>query len=400
MYSRKTLALLSLLSTTSASGCYGTFDLTPQSVAKLNGFRAGYEVGLQGKDNEEVVFTEKTELSFLGADGAVAEATFNRIDIQGNILIGEESRSGEQLYVDLSRMSAVRAEKISIPGTVMLAGLGTAGLLAGSVLAVFIFGGGIGGGRPLRVAGQTETVRAPLMRARHRNRHVRAHMADEATRQAILTHWANEASAECASIPAFLALARDLEKVGAPRGLVEAALRAAREEATHTNLCLALANAHADQPIMTRTPAIPTSTDIDREALLQRLTLEAFWDGSVAEGSAAVVAQRSAVDTRDDATRLALQTIARDEANHAELARLIVAYGLSAGGPALRRALHESFESKRAHEEALLGRNSDVNTESSADQEFAQGYGVAGDDVTREARIEAWEKSVSLLARV
>ena len=399
MNSRTTLAVLGLISTTGASGCYSTWDLTPRGVLQLNGFRSGNYIDVETTENERIPFTKDTKLSFYGSDQAVAEeVTFSKIELRRNVLIGEDAESGQKLLVDLSRMNTVQATNFSVGKTALLAtGVTIPTLIMGYVFLAAI---SIGGGRPLRVPGRTEAVRAPLLRARHRV-HTRAPIADEMTRRKIFEHWANEASAECASIPAFLALARDLKKVGAPRSLVEAALQAAREEATHTKLCLALTNMQTDHAILTQTPDIPTSNDIDNEALLQRLTLEAFWDGCLAEGSAAIVARRSAAHTRDEATRLALQTITRDEANHAELAQLIVAYGLSAGGPSLRRVLHESFEARRADEEAQLDRATAIDAdEPLVDKKFAREHGVPDEHLMRESRIEAWEKNVLSLARV
>lgn len=146
------------------------------------------------------------------------------------------------------------------------------------------------------------------------------------------------------------------------------------------------------------TLATPTNTDMDRESLLRRLALESFWDGSVAEGAAAAVARRSAPVARDEVTRLALQTIARDETNHAELAKHILAYALDAGGRAVRDTLMESFEHKRAHEEAEMSAEiEDVATEPLVDETFARAYGLAGRSIANAARIEAWEKSVAML---
>jgi hypothetical protein len=223
-------------------------------------------------------------------------------------------------------------------------------------------------------------------------------VVDGATRARLFAHWASEASAECASVPAFLALARDLELASAPTGLVDDARRAAREEATHTVLCAELAGDHAPLPITADAPPTPPSTDGDPQSLLVRLATEALWDGCVAEGVAAAVARRAVVLAGDEATRRALLTIARDEQGHAELARQVLAYCLSAGGRPIRDALVQSFETGRADEEARLDLGEDGN-ESSIDEDLARRHGLAGNDVVRAARAEVWGSTLSMLGR-
>ena len=185
----------------------------------------------------------------------------------------------------------------------------------------------------------------------------------------------------------------------APASLIHAALRAAREEATHTELCTDLANDHADTPIMAVAPPTPIHTDDNNESLLQRLALEAFWDGCVAEGAAAVTARRSAPITKDETTRLALQTIARDEHEHAKLSQQILAFCLSAGGRPVRHALMESFDRKRATEETALAERESWAEESGIDDDFLGQCGVPSAAMLHEARIETWEKSTGLLTR-
>jgi hypothetical protein len=196
-----------------------------------------------------------------------------------------------------------------------------------------------------------------------------------------------------------LALARDLRLVSAPESLIQAALAAAREEAAHTKLCAKLANRHADSLLSPIVPPIPINADIDRTALLKRLVLEAFWDGCVVEGSAAVEAQRVIAPTRDETTRSALQTIARDEKNHADLAKDILAWGLSAGEPSIRQALAESFEQARDGVELQLETVGEPANNPEIDNDVARLYGLAGNDITSAARIEAWEKSKKLLVK-
>jgi hypothetical protein len=408
MKSRSTLVMVTLVSAASATtGCYSTWDLTPEGVLHLDGYREGLEVKLKAAGNEEITYRHDSQLRFTAVDGSQAQLGFRSIEIEGPTFTGVESEKGAQVIVDLSRTSAVQARTFSPAKTAIAATAITVGSLPLAAMTGFFIliaagGGGIGGGRPLRVAGRAEAVRASLLvdtHARRRPRRHHGHIANETTRARVFAHWAKEASAESASIPAFLALARDLQMASAPANLVHAALRAAREEATHTELCTDLANDHAVTPIMAAAPPTPIHTDDDNESLLRRLALEAFWDGCVAEGAAAVTARRSAPMTKDETTRLALQTIARDEHNHAELSQQIVAFCLSTGGRSVRHALMESFDRKRAAEEAGLAERESRAEESGVDDDFLGHCGVPSAAMLHEARIETWEKSTGLLAR-
>jgi hypothetical protein len=281
-------------------------------------------------------------------------------------------------------------------------GIGVPAATLGLAIAIIAASGGFGSGRPLRVGNQAAPVRARLRldgrgrAASRRERGSRADAVDDATRARIFAHWASEASAECASVPAFLALARDLRLASAPTSLVDDALRAAREEASHTELCAGLASAQSPVPLIASTPRTPPNTDGDPGALLRRLATEALWDGVVAEGVAAAVARRSAPFARDEATNRALATIARDEQGHADLARHVVAHCLSAGGRPIRDALVESFEARRDGEEALMNAG-EPGDEPGIDEGFARRHGIGGSAILRAARGEVWERTLALV---
>ncbi len=403
MTSRSTLALVSLVSATGASGCYSTWDITPQMLVQLDGFKGAQTAQLETPRQEQVEFTSDTTLRLRGTDGREMEAQFQAIQMNGPILVGQ-TRDRGQVFVDVSRISSVQVTNLS-KGASIGFGVGVAAVgipisIAAVVVGAFgMFGASFGGGRPLRVAGQTTSERAPLVLGRRTTRTSRTRRTDDATRTRLLAHWAGEASSECASVPAFFALARDLAKASAPTSLVQAALKAAREEITHTALCSALATDYAESTITALLPAVPNAHDIDTTALLERLVLEAFWDGCVAEGAAAAIARRSSATTTDETTRLALHTIAHDEQNHAELARQVIGFGLSAGGRAIQKTLLESFEQRRADEEAAL-EQMDPAFAGEFDVDTARSYGFAEDTVTHAAREETWDKSRRLIAQL
>lgn len=399
------LAIVTAVATTTATtGCYSTWDVAPRSLSHLDTFRQGQTRQLERADSngEEVLFNADTELRFVDVNGAKSAARLSSVDLQGPVLVGVERRQNAPFTVDLTRVAAVQARNFSVGKTVGLSiglGIGVPVATFGLAIAIIAGSGGFGSGRPLRVGDHAEPVRARL-RFGGRGRRSGAPTADGATRARLLAHWASEASAECASVPAFLALARDLRLASAPAGLVDDALRAAREEATHTALCVELAGDHASLPLTATTPPTPPSTDVDPQSLLVRLATEALWDGCVAEGVAAAVARRSALIARDEATHRALSTIAHDEQGHAELARQVVACCLSAGGRPIRDALVESFEAGRAAEEARidLGERGGGD-EPSIDEDFARKHGLVGNDVVRAARVEVWEKTLSMIGR-
>lgn len=164
---------------------------------------------------------------------------------------------------------------------------------------------------------------------------------DDFTRQFLSDTWLEQARAECASIPAFIALARDLASVGAPSELVVAALAAAWDEVHHTELCRTLS---ADLSGLDRVPLLyepaPPRRVPRRDALL-RLAIESYVDGILGEGAAAEYARQRWRVARDAVTRAALAKIAQDEQRHADLAWSVLQFCLSAGGTEVADALAE-----------------------------------------------------------
>ena len=398
---KTSLAIVTAVATTTATtGCYSTWDVAPQSLVHLDTFREGQtrQIEEAGSPRDQVLFNADTELRFVDVSGNQVAARFHSVDLQGPVLVGIERKHNLPLSVDLTRVASVQARNFSVGKTVGLSvglGIGVPVATLGLAIAVIAGLGGFGSGRPLRVGDHAAPVRARLRlgdRARAATRRARA--ADAATRERLFVQWANEASAECASVPAFLALARDLQLAGAPERLVLDALRAAREEATHTDLCAELASEHAFARLTASTPVTPPSLDTEARSLLRRLATEALWDGCVAEGVAAAVARRSLPLARDEATHRALSIIARDEQRHADLAENVLAHCLAAGGRPVRDAVVESFETGRAAEEARLDRD-DRDDETAIDGDLARRHGLATSDVVRAARGEVWEKTLS-----
>jgi hypothetical protein len=162
---------------------------------------------------------------------------------------------------------------------------------------------------------------------------------DEESAAALAEAWLLDARFECASVPVFVALARDLVAVGAPLELIERALFAADEEVRHTMLCSQLASAYAGVALTPILPPVPSPVDADRETALCRLATEAWLDGCIGEGAAAAQAERARQRASDASAQRALAIIARDEASHAELAWSVLAYCLRQGGRRVREAV-------------------------------------------------------------
>ncbi|WP_437296162.1 hypothetical protein [Sorangium sp. So ce426] len=162
---------------------------------------------------------------------------------------------------------------------------------------------------------------------------------DCATRAALAGAWLDSARAECGSIPAFLALARDLAAVGAPASLVARALAALGDEVRHTARCSEIASALAGWRLGPALLPPPAARDAGRQAALVRMALEAWHDGCLGEGAAATRARRSLAGAKDAGVCAALGEIARDEALHAELGWRVLAYCLAEGGREVREAV-------------------------------------------------------------
>jgi hypothetical protein len=117
---------------------------------------------------------------------------------------------------------------------------------------------------------------------------------------------------EAASVVAFAQLAGELLAHGAPRRLVRAARRAAREEEGHARMMGRFARrAGARLRPVEVAQAAPRS--------LEALAVENAVEGCVRETFGAVVAMRQAERARDAGMRRAMKRIAREEAGHAEL---------------------------------------------------------------------------------
>jgi hypothetical protein len=189
-------------------------------------------------------------------------------------------------------------------------------------------------GRPLRDGG--EAVTAPVID--------RAGWAEGACRggatPAQRKTWERMAALEHASVASFAKLSLDLLALGAPSDLVALAHRAALDEIAHARLAFGLAGA----PDRDRGPA-PLALPAFEPPSLERLVAETLLDGCIGETIASVLAREAAAKCSRGAMKRALETIADDEARHAELAWRVLAWAASTDG---ERVLARALEARAA----------------------------------------------------
>ncbi len=173
------------------------------------------------------------------------------------------------------------------------------------------------GGRPLHGDRGESIVASAISRSDWAAAATRA--AEEpspAVRALLAEHWAREAVFEHASVASFSLTSLELASLGAPADLLEGAHRAALDEIEHAKLCFELAARHGGAPLgpgALPLGAVSVSTDAPDVA---RKTLR---DACLNETVASLVASAAASGATDERARAALETIASDEARHAEL---------------------------------------------------------------------------------
>jgi hypothetical protein len=162
---------------------------------------------------------------------------------------------------------------------------------------------------------------------------------DAALRAELAAHWTEIGLLEHASVAAFARFTLQLLSLGAPADLVNASQRAGLDEVRHAELAFALASRYAGRSI--GPGALPLTGALDAsgvEAILRTTVRE----GCVGETRAALEASRAAETCDDPVVRSVLETIAVDEARHAELAWKVVRFIVTAH-PEMAAVLAEEF---------------------------------------------------------
>lgn len=150
-------------------------------------------------------------------------------------------------------------------------------------------------------------------------------------------YFAQIAQLEAASVTAFRVLRDELRALGAPKSLLRAAGRAARDEVRHARATAALARRFGG----TLSPAT-----IARPARrsLETIALENAVEGCVRETYGALLATRQAQLARDPVVRSAMMRIARDETRHASLSWRVGRWLEARLEPAARRNVEHAKE--------------------------------------------------------
>jgi hypothetical protein len=163
-------------------------------------------------------------------------------------------------------------------------------------------------------------------------------------------HFAEMARLEAASVDAFRHLRRELVAHGAPRHLIRAAERAARDEIRHARMTRALAHRYGSVALSPNVEPRPVRDLIG-------MAIENAVEGCVREAFGALVACWQGRAAVDPVIRAAMARIARDETRHAALAFQV--NGWLKGkldGPARARVA----EARRQALDDLFGRSSEA----------------------------------------
>jgi hypothetical protein len=137
--------------------------------------------------------------------------------------------------------------------------------------------------------------------------------------------WARIGQLEHASVAAFARFTLQLLQCGAPTELVERATRAAADEVRHARLAFAIASRCAGANLG------PASLDVQRsldQSSLSDVIRLVIREGCVGETIAALQASEAAAGAASPRLRELLERVARDEAEHAELAWRFVRWAL------------------------------------------------------------------------
>jgi hypothetical protein len=183
-------------------------------------------------------------------------------------------------------------------------------------------------GRPLRVNGAPMVATFREGTERDPDSGCVKHLSEEVA-EYMGARWLADAKLEHSAVYAFVALARKLAALGAPPDLVFRALEAASDERRHTSACLAMATRYTGR---TWTP--PEKMDGHHIGLVDiaELVGETWIDGCIGESLAANMARARARACIPQRGRAILDTIARDELAHSELAFDVLGFLLGLGG--------------------------------------------------------------------
>jgi hypothetical protein len=131
--------------------------------------------------------------------------------------------------------------------------------------------------------------------------------------------FAEVAHLEAASVLSFARLAGELQMLGAPAALIDAAHASREDEVRHARMTSKMAKRFGAEP------ATPRVTETSMRSELA-IALENAVEGCVRETYGALVAHRQAAAASDESIRCMMQVIAEDETKHAGLAWDVAAW--------------------------------------------------------------------------
>lgn len=202
-------------------------------------------------------------------------------------------------------------------------------------------------GRPFLVAGAERLASAAPRADWLSDSSIPADDPGPALREALASAWTEQALMEHASVAAFARFALQLMSLGAPAELLERTTRAMADETRHAQLCFSLARRYSGKDVG---PG-PLSMDGALDASdLTSIVLTTVHEGCIGETVAAIEAAEALAHCEDTATRGVLSQIARDEAEHAELAWRFVTWAVERWpelGAAVRAELARALEDGR-----------------------------------------------------
>lgn len=206
-------------------------------------------------------------------------------------------------------------------------------------------------GRPFVVDGAAR--RAPVASTRawiHAGATPDCTRLDARTRDALASHWTDEALTEHASIASFSRFMMELLGLGAPLELVERAERALADEIVHARASFELASAYRGAPVG------PGALEVDRSlgAVDRRsVALAIAREGCIAETVSALIVAEARDAAIDPVVKAALTSIAAEEAEHVALAWRTLGWILDEASDAERGALevelHDVFATAAHH---------------------------------------------------
>jgi hypothetical protein len=147
----------------------------------------------------------------------------------------------------------------------------------------------------------------------------------------VLTAWlAGTAALEGAAVDAFVTLRAELAAHKAPRALLRACTRAARDEVAHARVMGELTRRRGG-------PIVPWTRAPRRRRSLEAIAIENAVEGCVRETWAALCAWVQTADAEDADVRKAMARIAKDETEHAALALEVDTWTRTRLRPSARR---------------------------------------------------------------